>query len=102
SAAEAGAVLAIETKLAENSTTRVQRRNAEANYHPMNKAQLIELTPDFDWGRYFRNINLPEVDKANVGQPDFIKAATKLLASAPVDDWKTYLRWHIVNAASPT
>jgi putative endopeptidase len=101
-AAEANTVMNIETKLAENSLTRVQRRNAEANYHPMDKAQLIALTPDFDWGAYFRNINLPETDKINVGQPDFMKAADKLLVSTPIDDWKTYLRWHLVNAASPT
>jgi putative endopeptidase len=101
-AAEAATVMSIETKLAENSLTRVQRRNPEANYHPMNKAQLIALTPDFDWGKYFREINLPETDKVNVGQPDFIKAADKLLTTIPVDDWKTYLRWHLVNASSPT
>ena len=101
-AAEANTVMNIETKLAENSMTRVQRRSPEANYHPMNKAQLIQLTPDFDWGAYFRNINMPETDKVNVGQPDFMKAADKLLTSIPVDDWKSYLRWHLVNAASPT
>ncbi|HST52481.1 MAG TPA: M13 family metallopeptidase [Pyrinomonadaceae bacterium] len=101
-ASEANTVMSIETKLAENSLTRVQRRNPEANYHPMNKAQLIALTPDFDWGTYFRNINLPETDKINVGQPDFLKAADKLLTTIPVDDWKTYLRWHLVNAASAT
>jgi putative endopeptidase len=101
-AAEANTVMDIETKLAENSLTRVQRRTPEANYHPMNKAQLIQLTPDFDWGAYFRNINMPETDKINVGQPDFMKAADKLLTSIPIDDWKSYLRWHLVNAASPT
>ncbi|HEX8888315.1 MAG TPA: M13 family metallopeptidase [Pyrinomonadaceae bacterium] len=101
-AAEAKTVMNIETKLAENSSTRVQRRNPEANYHPMIKSQLLELTPHFDWGRYFRNINMPEVAKVNVGQPDFFKAADKLLTDIPIEDWKTYLRWHLVNAASPT
>lgn len=99
---EAATVMKIETKLAENSSTRVQRRNPEANYHPMTKGMLIELTPDFDWGRYFRNINLPEVGKVNVGQPDFFKAADKILKDTPIDDWKVYLRWHLVNAASNT
>ncbi len=99
---EAATVMKIETQLAENSSTRVQRRNPEANYHPMTKAMLTELTPDFDWGRYFRNINLPEIAKANVGQPDFFKAADKLLKDTPIDDWKVYLRWHLVNAASNT
>src|SRR4051812_35320396 len=101
-AAEARTVMNIETKLAENSSTRVQRRDPEANYHPMIKSQLLELTPHFDWGRYFRNVGLPEVGKINVGQPDFFKAADKLLTDIPVEDWKTYLRWHLVNAASST
>jgi putative endopeptidase len=100
--AEARTVMNIETRLAENSLTRVQRRNPEANYHPMIKADLIEMTPHFDWGRYFRAVGIPEIGKVNVGQPGFFKAADKLLTDIPVEDWKTYLRWHLVNAASPT
>jgi putative endopeptidase len=101
-AAEAKTVMNIETKLAEHSSTRVQRRDPEANYNPMIKSQLLELTPHLDWGRYFRNIGLPEIGKVNVGQPDFFKAVDKLLVDVPIEDWKTYLRWHLVNAASST
>jgi predicted metalloendopeptidase len=101
-AAEANTVMNLETKLAEKSLTRVQRRDPDANYHPMIKTQLLEMTPDFDWSRYFRGIGMPEIGKVNVAQPDFFKAADKLLTSTPVDDWKTYLRWHVVNAASNT
>ena len=101
-AAEAKTVMNLETKLAEKSLTRVQRRDPEANYHPMIKTQLLEMTPDFDWGRYFRNIGMPEIGKVNVAQPEFFKAADKLLIGTPVDEWKTYLRWHLVNAASST
>src|SRR2546423_677315 len=101
-AKESATVIRIETKLAEKSATRIQRRNPEANYHPMNKMLLLEMTPDFDWGRYFRNVGMPEIGKVNVGQPDFFKAADKILISTPIDDWKVYLRWHVVNAASNT
>ncbi|MET0621734.1 MAG: M13 family metallopeptidase [Pyrinomonadaceae bacterium] len=101
-AASARTVMSIETRLAENSASRVQLRNPEARYNPMTKAQLVELTPHFDWGQYFRGIGLPEVAKINVGQPAFFKAADKMLAEVPVEDWKTYLRWHLVNAASNT
>src|SRR5437763_4689556 len=94
-AKEAATVMKIETKLAEKSSTRIQRRSPEGNYHPMAKGMLIELTPDFDWGRYFRNINLPEIGKVNVGQPDFFKSADKILKDTPVADWKRYLRWHV-------
>jgi predicted metalloendopeptidase len=101
-AAEARTVVNIETKLAEKAMTRVQRRNPEASYHPMIKTQLLEMTPSFDWSRYFRGIGMPEIGKVNVGQPDFFKAADRLLISTPVNDWKVYLRWHLVNAASST
>jgi putative endopeptidase len=100
--AEARTVLNIESRLAENSLTRVQRRDPASNYHPMLKSQLTELTPHFDWGLYFRTAGIPEIAKVNVGQPDFFKAADNLLTSIPVEDWKTYLRWHLVNAASST
>ncbi|MDQ1636882.1 MAG: putative endopeptidase [Pyrinomonadaceae bacterium] len=102
STAESQTVLAIETKLAENSTTRVQRRDPEANYHPMNRTELSALTPHFDWRNYFDGVGLPTIDKINVGQPDFFKAADKLLTSISLDDWKSYLRWHLLNSTAGT
>ncbi|HKG14535.1 MAG TPA: M13 family metallopeptidase, partial [Pyrinomonadaceae bacterium] len=100
-AASARTVMGIETRLAEISVTREVLRNPDARYHPMTKAQLIELTPHLDWGLYFRAVNLPEVAKINVAQPEFFKGLDKLLTSVPVEDWKTYLRWHLVDAAAP-
>jgi len=101
-AAEAKTVLTIETKLAENSSTRVQRRDPEANYHPMNRTELSALTPHFDWRTYFEGVGLPAIDKINVGQPEFFKAADKFLTSIPLDDWKSYLRWHLINSTAGT
>ncbi|HJQ30807.1 MAG TPA: M13 family metallopeptidase [Pyrinomonadaceae bacterium] len=101
-AAEAKTVMDVETRLAENMATRVELRVPEKRYNPMTKAQLLELTPHFDWGQYFRRINLPEIDKINVSQPAYFKAVDKFLTDIPVEDWKTYLRWHLVNAASNT
>ena len=99
---EARTVMNIETKLAEKSSTRVQRRDPEANYHPMNRSELSELTPHIDWRNYFDGVGLHTIDKINVGQPEFFKAADKLLTSIPLDDWKTYLRWHLINSTAGT
>ncbi|HWS89472.1 MAG TPA: M13 family metallopeptidase [Pyrinomonadaceae bacterium] len=100
--AAARTVMSVETRLAENSASRVQMRNPEARYNPKTKAQLIELTPHFDWGLYFRNIGMPEVARINVNHPPYFAAVDKMLVDVPVEDWKTYLRWHLVNAASNT
>ena len=31
----------------------------------------------------------------------FFKAANNLFKSTSLDDWKTYLRWHLINATAP-
>jgi putative endopeptidase len=97
---EAKTVFELEKKLAEVSKTRVERRNPEANYHKMTVAELKELTPHFDWTQYLAARNAPNVQYINVGQPDFFKATDKLLASQPVEDWKMYLRWQVLNASA--
>jgi predicted metalloendopeptidase len=98
---EARTVLAIETKLAEASMTRVERRDPDATYHRMDAAQLKTLTPDFSWPAYFQNIAAPPIAAVNVGQPKFFEALDAELKSVPLADWKTYLRWHLVHSAAP-
>ena len=38
----------------------------------------------------------------NVRQPDFFAALDSTLQAVPLADWKTYLRWHVARAASPS
>src|SRR5919202_1905471 len=52
----------------------------------MIKADLIKLTPDFDWSRYFVAVGLPQVDAVNVGQPDYLNAASPTLSSKFVEE----------------
>ncbi|PYJ48460.1 MAG: peptidase M13, partial [Verrucomicrobia bacterium] len=33
-------------------------------------------------------------------QPEFFKAADDVFKSAPIEDWKAYLRWHLIDAAA--
>jgi putative endopeptidase len=100
-AANAKTVVALETKLAQASMTRVERRNPENVYHKRTIQQLQELAPNFDWGAYFKGIGLVKTGDLNVGQPEFIKALNAELNATPIADWKIYLRWHLLNAAAP-
>jgi putative endopeptidase len=100
-AAEAKVVMSIETRLAQVSMTRVQRRQPEAVYHKMEVAQLNEMTPNFSWPAYFKGINHPEITTVNLDNPEFFKEVNKDLTDIPLADWKTYLRWHLIDVASP-
>jgi predicted metalloendopeptidase len=96
-ASEANAVMTIETKLAEASTKREDLRDPNARYHRMKVADLQALAPEFAWDAYFKGVGVNLAD-LNVGMPDFVKAESTQLTTTSIDDWKTYLRWHVVNA----
>jgi putative endopeptidase len=96
-ATETKTILALETKLAEASMTRVERREPANVYHRMTVAQLRELAGGFDWPTYFKTIGVPANTDVNVTSPGFFKTMNLQLTSVPLADWQTYLRWHLIN-----
>src|SRR5438067_810689 len=99
-AGEAQTVMALETKLAEASKTRVERRDPQKNYHRMTLAQMKDVAPTFDWPAYFQRIGLSQKADVNVAQPEFFKAFDQQLTATPLADWQTYLRWNLINNAA--
>jgi putative endopeptidase len=99
--AHAQTVVAIETKLAEASMTRVEQRNPENIYHKTKIADLKGITPNFDWAAYFKSIGLRSSGDVNVAQPNFFKSLNDQLTATPLSDWKVYLRWHLLNSRAP-
>lgn len=96
--AHAQTVLAIETKLAEASMTRVEQRNPDNTYHKTKIADLKALAPNFDWATYFKTVGLQSSGDINVAQPNFFKSLNEQLTAIPLADWKVYLRWHLLNS----
>jgi predicted metalloendopeptidase len=96
-AAEAAAILTIETSLAKASMTNVELRDPKAVYHKMPIADAQKLTPNLSWPAYFRAVGSASLNEINIGQPEFFKVLNSLLASVTLNDWKTYLRWHLLN-----
>lgn len=95
-------VLELETKIAKFSRTRVALRDPQTNYNKMPFADLKKLTSDFDWDGYFKTLEVPAPAEINVGQPDFFTAYGKLLKETPIDTWKTYLKWNIIDGSAST
>src|SRR3974390_795194 len=94
-------VMRIETALAKASLTRVERRDPYKLKHKMKVAELNQLAPNVDWTAFYSEAKYPTFETLNVDAPDFFKKVSRLLASEPLADWKTYLRFHVVNSASP-
>jgi endothelin-converting enzyme/putative endopeptidase len=94
-------VVRLETAMAKASLSRVDRRDPHKLVHKMKLAELSQLAPSFDWAAYYREMQYPEFAILNVDAPDFIKELNSLLSSEPIDNWKTYLRFHVADTASP-
>ncbi len=100
-AAEAAAVMKIETALAQGSMERVQMRDPAKRYHIMTIAEVQALTPDYNWKAYLSGIGVGSAPTMNVMSPDFEKTVEAEITGEPLEAWKSYLRWHAVHGAAP-
>jgi putative endopeptidase len=96
----AATVMAIETDLAKTSKTRLERRVPEKNYYKTDLAGLVETSPSFDWEAYFSALGLTKTDELNLGQKEFIAGISPIVDKYTVEDWKTYLKWNLVDASA--
>ena len=97
-AAEAQTVMRIEMDLAKGSLTRVERRDPKNLDHKLTSAELEKISPEFQWQVYFTKVGLPSLSSLNVAVPNFFKTLNEEIGKNSLDDWKTYLRWHLVHS----
>ena len=99
-ASEAQSIMAFEAKLAEAWMSRVDRRDPQKTYNRKTLAQLRTLAPNFDWAGYFKNVGIVKLTDVNIGQPLFVERINQQVSAVPLSDWKTYLRWRLINGTS--
>jgi endothelin-converting enzyme/putative endopeptidase len=95
-ARRAKVVLRMETELARSAMTRVELRDPKKTYHRLDLVGLEKDASAVRWKAYLDAVGLPGVTAINVAQPEFAKTVSKLVASTPMSDWRTYLEWHFV------
>ena len=94
---QAKTIIQMETRLANASMTRLERRNPHATYNKMSINELQALTPSIDWHNYLSGIGLQQLQEINVAQPEFFKEINAMMDGVSAEDWKTYLKWHLIN-----
>ena len=94
-------IMAIETRLANASMTRLERRDPQKTYNKTDFQKLAQSAKNFDWQLYFHQIGLQSPGDINVQQPVFFAEIDRIIAGVPVQDWKIYLKWNIVNETAP-
>ncbi|MFI5371240.1 MAG: M13 family metallopeptidase, partial [Candidatus Eisenbacteria bacterium] len=94
---DAGVVMRLETELAGASRKLADLRDPIANYHAMPIDGVSKLTPSIRWRQFLDQGNIHGVDTVIVGQPEFLQQVEKSLHGHPLAEWKTYLRWSLMN-----
>ena len=94
-------VLRIETALAKDSMDRTLRRDPKTRDHKMTRDAAVALAPNFYLNRYFSDIDTPAFSEVNVANPDFFKQVNGVVESESLEALKTYVQWHLLNAAAP-
>jgi|SRR5688500_13924698 putative endopeptidase len=101
-AKQAKDVVAFETRLAKASKSSEElSRDVSLYYNPISAAEADKLTPNFSWTEFFKAQGIAAPAKFSLAIPAFHQEVSKSLGDMPVDQWKSYLRYHMVDSASP-
>ncbi|PIC01724.1 M13 family metallopeptidase [Caulobacter sp. X] len=100
-AENAKAVVDFETKLAEASWTRVERRNRDKTYNPATLAELQAMTPGYDWNRYLVGTELPKLDRVIVTTNTSFPKYAKIYAETPLETLKAWQAFKVTDGAAP-
>ncbi|WP_321425854.1 M13 family metallopeptidase [uncultured Bacteroides sp.] len=93
-------LMEMETAMAKTSRKREDTRDPLANYNKITFAKLAASTPNIDWKAFISGTGLAKVDTVVVGQPEFLTALNGYLKKYTIDDWKNYLKFHMLNGLS--
>src|SRR5947209_3563807 len=93
---QANAVLELEKQLAEASFDRVSMRDPKNRDHKMQVSALNTLAPNLLLARFFKVLAVSAFEQINVAPPDYFQKLNTAIASVPLESWKTYLKWHVV------
>jgi putative endopeptidase len=94
---KADAIIALETRLAQDQWAPERRRDPKAMYNPMSRAQLAALAPQFDWPATLQQIGLGAMPTVVVQETTAVAAAGARLGDVPLQTWKDWLAFRFVS-----
>ncbi|PCJ67713.1 MAG: endothelin-converting protein [Bacteroidetes bacterium] len=93
-------ILDLETKLAEISWSRLERRDPVKTYNKKNFDDWDNSLNTLDVRSIVQTRRFGDFDTIIVGQPSYFEALNDLLASSSIEDWKNYMKWNAITGFS--
>jgi putative endopeptidase len=92
----AGAVLALETSIAEHQWPRADRRNRDLTYNLMDVSAIEAAFPDFPWADFLLASGLAAAE-LNVHHPSAMEPLVEIIRNTDLATWRAYLTYHLVS-----
>ncbi len=99
-AAEAQAVIDLETRIAQSSKQLIALRDPRANYAPVAANSLAGPYKQLQLVDFLKAQGVSD-DTVSMANPELFAQLNALVASLKPDQWKTYLRYQVGNAMAP-
>ena len=99
-AESAAKIMALETALASQQMKKEDTRDIVKLYNAYAVKDLKTLMPDFNWTAMLKNAGVAQEKKLVVTQVDYTKSLNNLIKNTPIDTWKTYLKWGVINGSA--
>ena len=100
-AASAKEILAFETRLAEASWERAERRDRDKTYNLMTPSELAAYAPGFDFSKLLETRGLSKVARVIVTDNTAFPRKAAIFAETPLDLLKAWTAFGIANASAP-
>ncbi len=90
-------IVAFEKKLAESMMSPAEMRIPEKTYNKMSLRETMSYLGSFDLRQYFSVVGCQTPDTIIVSNPAYLKKVAELLEVEPLQVWKNYLKWNVLN-----
>jgi putative endopeptidase len=97
----AASIVALETRIAKASWTKVEQRDLPKLYNPMSPAELAAFAPEFPWGAFLRGAGLESKTRVILAQKTAFPKIAKIFYDTPIETLKAWLAFTVADTAAP-
>ena len=99
--AQAKAIVAMETQIAQVSWTLTQERDPTKVYNPMTPAELGKAAPGFDWRGFLDGADLGDTQRVVVAENTAVPEIARIFAATPVETLQAWEAFNVADSAAP-
>lgn len=96
--ARAARIFDLERRIAQVHWSREESENVRKGDNHWKAADFGRQAPGLDWTTYFASAGLAHQDEFIVWQPSAVTGIAALVAGEPLENWKDFLRFHLIEA----